>query len=71
MFEEQRVLLEEKQKAEDKDRLRRGLPQRWGTVKAEDEDGLTDPSIGMSAYVSVQFQNVVLSVYIASFIEIL
>jgi len=39
MLEEQRVLLDEKHKQEDMDRLKRGLPQRWGTFKnTEPED---------------------------------
>ena len=46
-MEEQRVLLQEKHKQEDMDRLKRGLPQRWGTIKPDEEDGTTDPSIGM------------------------
>lgn len=37
MLEEQRVLLEEKHKREDTDRLKRGLPQRWGTIKKTEE----------------------------------
>ena len=53
MMEEQRVLLQEKHKQEDMDRLKRGLPQRWGTIKPDEEDGATDPSIGMFLYVSV------------------
>ena len=43
MLEEQRVLLEEKHKREDTERLKMGLPQRWGTIK--NTDGFDTASI--------------------------
>ena len=47
------MLLQEKHKQEDMDRLKRGLPQRWGTIKPDEEDRATDPSIGMCMHMSM------------------
>jgi len=64
MLEEQRVLLDEKHKQEDMDRLKRGLPQRWGTFKnteAEDKQSLGK----LQALVGfLQFISYFLSIYI-------
>lgn len=37
-MEEQNVIMEEKKKREDLERLQRGLPQKWGTVKLDDDN---------------------------------